>query len=570
MNQTKFLALTAPLALLTAMLIPSGTALALDLDTVIDNQLSFSKDKVKDESKFDSPTDRDILSEASVGDFALYEDVVTVGGQSVDALVTYTAGVNMNSDSIGDLSTCDGKLEELDDQGVDRFLSVETNADSTCTAGATESSATVTVEFQNGSTGRPVTLENVTINVYDVDSHQFVDFQGFSSYTLSMPVDDEGTLIETTIITPNDLTGGKYRFQADGTSTDTDPFSEGFFQSPDDPYTLSRVTVTYDAISSIDLVMGALTAGNGGANFDFDFSVGESWDYDGGGSLEGEPVTITAVSYEISYSLNGGQGITPTSTNGTGTQSIASGNPTRTGFDFVGWNTRADGTGTTLISGDSYTPGRDTVLYAEWETDSPTPYSGPIITDIGEDNIAAPYQTFGGQTVRVDGDRLSGVTKVFIDGKEGTVVSTADDHFVMIFPDGLTPGTYDLLVQSSIGRLTYLDGFLVTAASENFAAANVACDGVEPSWWTQRISDTEAKAYIKCPEVGQKYRILQQTGGSGSYDSIFAKTLNDENDQTQVFNEFGRYIVRTIDLEDINRIRIRVDDEELWKVRYNR
>ena len=139
----------------------------------------------------------------------------------------------------------------------------------------------------------------------------------------------------------------------------------------------------------------------------------------------------------------------------------------------------------------------------------------------------------------------------------------------MISPEGLTPGTYDLVVQSSIGNLSYKDGFVVTDASANFAAASAACEGVEPSWWTQRISDTEAKAYIKCPAVGQKYRILHQTGGSGSYDSIFAKTLTDENDTTQVFNEFGRYIVRTIDLEDINRIRIRVDDVELWKVRYN-
>ena len=100
--------------------------------------------------------------------------------------------------------------------------------------------------------------------------------------------------------------------------------------------------------------------------------------------------------------------------------------------------------------------------------------------------------------------------------------------------------------------------------------ANAICDGVAPSWWTQRISDTQAKAYIKCPAVGEKYRILQQTGGSGSYDSIFAKTLTDENDSTQVFNEFGRYIVRTIDLENINRIRVTVGENQMVQVRYNR
>jgi hypothetical protein len=48
------------------------------------------------------------------------------------------------------------------------------------------------------------------------------------------------------------------------------------------------------------------------------------------------------------------------------------------------------------------------------------------------------------------------------------------------------------------------------------------------------------------------------------------KYLEMKTSSRAVFNEFGRYIVRTIDLEDINRIRIRVDDVELWKVRYDR
>jgi hypothetical protein len=201
---------------------------------------------------------------------------------------------------------------------------------------------------------------------------------------------------------------------------------------------------------------------------------------------------------------------------------------------------------------------------------SPAPYSGPIVTDIGEDNISSPFATSGGQQVRVDGERLSTVSNVFVDGKEGTVVSTADDHFVMIVPEGITEGTYDLVISTSFGNLTYLDGFVFSSTGANNEVANAACEGDEPSYWTQRISDTQAKAYIKCPAVGEKYRILQQTGGSGEYTSIFAKTLTDENDTTQVFNEFGRYIVRTIDLENINRLRITVDDEELWKVRYNR
>ena len=230
-----------------------------------------------------------------------------------------------------------------------------------------------------------------------------------------------------------------------------------------------------------------------------------------------------------------------------------------------------DQSGTTRTT--PFTSGAEFLAIAQTQSVTPAPYSGPIITDIGEDNISAPFQTFSGQQVRVDGERLSTVSMVFVDNQAGEVLSASDDHFLMTFPFGIEPGTYDLVISSAIGNLTYLDGFFFSSTGgstgDGNQAANAACEGVETSYWTQRISDTQAKAYLKCPEVGKKYRILQQTGGSGEYTSILAKTLTDENDTTQVFNEFGRYIVRTIDLEAINRIRIRVDDVELWKVRYN-
>ena len=89
------------------------------------------------------------------------------------------------------------------------------------------------------------------------------------------------------------------------------------------------------------------------------------------------------------------------------------------------------------------------------------------------------------------------------------------------------------------------------------------------TYWTKRISQTEVKVYIKNPEPGKKYRILHQTGGSGTFESVFVKTIESTTDSSLRFNAQGRYIVRTIDLDEINRIRIRIDDDEVWKVRYN-
>lgn len=42
--------------------------------------------------------------------------------------------------------------------------------------------------------------------------------------------------------------------------------------------------------------------------------------------------------------------------------------PTREGYNFVGWNTRPDGTGTSYQPGDSFTtPEGNLTLYAQWE-----------------------------------------------------------------------------------------------------------------------------------------------------------------------------------------------------------
>ena len=72
--------------------------------------------------------------------------------------------------------------------------------------------------------------------------------------------------------------------------------------------------------------------------------------------------------YTISYNANGGS-------NAPGDQSkienksisLSSSNPTRTGYTFVNWNTKKDGSGTTYKAGASYNSNADLTLYAQWK-----------------------------------------------------------------------------------------------------------------------------------------------------------------------------------------------------------
>ncbi len=78
-----------------------------------------------------------------------------------------------------------------------------------------------------------------------------------------------------------------------------------------------------------------------------------------------------AATYTISYNGNGNTGGTVPS-NQTKNQAVAitlatnSGNLTKSGFAFLGWNTQANGSGTDYASGATYTTDSNQLLYAQW------------------------------------------------------------------------------------------------------------------------------------------------------------------------------------------------------------
>ena len=71
--------------------------------------------------------------------------------------------------------------------------------------------------------------------------------------------------------------------------------------------------------------------------------------------------------YAIKYNANGGSGAPSSQTKTYGTAlTLSSTKPTRTGYTFKCWNTKADGSGTNYNVGASYTSNAATTLYAVW------------------------------------------------------------------------------------------------------------------------------------------------------------------------------------------------------------
>ena len=74
-----------------------------------------------------------------------------------------------------------------------------------------------------------------------------------------------------------------------------------------------------------------------------------------------------AAVYTISYNANGGSGAPSNQTKDGGIDlTLSSIVPTRSGFAFAGWNTQADGSGTSYASGATFTGNANTTLYAQW------------------------------------------------------------------------------------------------------------------------------------------------------------------------------------------------------------
>ncbi|MCF8529344.1 MAG: InlB B-repeat-containing protein [Aquiluna sp.] len=141
----------------------------------------------------------------------------------------------------------------------------------------------------------------------------------------------------------------------------------------------------------------------------------------------------TLATYTVSYDSNdAGSGSVPasqTKTHGVAlTLASNTGTLAKAGYTFIGWNTRADGLGTTYAAGASYTADADDVLYAKWYRASYTfnfdnNYTGDTdstITYYSGDRVTLPTPTRDGYTLSGWYTASSGGTKV---GDAGYVYS---------------------------------------------------------------------------------------------------------------------------------------------------
>ena len=394
-----------------------------------------------------------IGANATVGFTTRYSNVIT----GVDAILTVIDKNNSTVNNVDRVSTVDN-------------WQIWTNENLGTGGGYVK----YRVDFVVSGSNRPTTLENLAINVGDIDARQYVQFAGPTSYTLG-----SGTqlVVQThSSPTPNNpnIPAGSIRFAetAGAGSTDTDTrywaqvnyasissvdiqlgatvggaalFQVAFGSAAWNGAEVAPVTppaatytVTYNKGDTTATVTGLPnpTSGTGAQtivsstltnNQSQTFlywntrSDGTGVTYTAGDTIvPSTDVTLYAVwstPVTVTYNGNGASGgTTPSSTTGSGAVTVSSpGNLTKPGFDFVGWNTAANGAGLPYEPGDVFVPEANTTLYAMWAAQ-------PLVTPNNPVNI---------------------------DSGAGTPLSGADVNYVI---PGLDPGTQWNLVVDPAGE----------------------------------------------------------------------------------------------------------------------
>jgi uncharacterized repeat protein (TIGR02543 family) len=165
-----------------------------------------------------------------------------------------------------------------------------------------------------------------------------------------------------------------------------------------------------------------------------------------------------ALSRTISYDANHGAGMI-SATVGSGALTVSAGtNYTRSGYTLSGWNTAANGSGTAVALGASYTPTQNETLYAQWVAvpvvSSPVAYAGPNFSAIQNRYVDSVL----GGNLKLTGTQLSGVSKVQVAGKTVKIVSASDSQIELAIPAG-TPGSAEMVITFAAGQMTWANAF---------------------------------------------------------------------------------------------------------------
>ena len=157
------------------------------------------------------------------------------------------------------------------------------------------------------------------------------------------------------------------------------------------------------------------------------------------------------------------------------TLASGSGSLIKSGFNFAGWNTAANGSGTSYAAGASYTLNAALALYAQWTAVNsgggsgggvaPTPPPPPSITSLSRTQVCAVTND-----ITIFGANLNGAN-VKLDGVELVIKSSSSNALVVTLPSGAL-GSKSITVTTANGTTSVAINYL-TASKPKFQSIRI-------------------------------------------------------------------------------------------------
>jgi len=438
---------------------------------------------------------------SSSGDVVRFNNVITIDGQAVDAVIT-TSSLNNATistyDSTANPSTTGSYFQPN--------MTVSTKS-----AGG---SITFTIEFYKAGTytgagtGTAVTLQNVAINSYDIDStgtsasdRQYQIFKGFSRYELA-----NNTLLEASA---QDDGSVKFLYTTNSPQNVTDIYAD-----------TTRVKVYYDSITSFVIESGTDKVGSanvqGTAYFALDFSVGPAWT--GATTITNTPapnITYDSTGFVESSANDGSVSTTRTITLANGT--------------FTG----SDGQALSGVSFGNVPDGLTAVVTRTSATTATLTFTGHATDHADANDINNISVTFGnaaftsGNASAVTGATRGDISIDFADPAPNTPASIGGDASGAVTEDASSPNLSDsgtlTISDPDSGEAHFRTDPGDIAASEGaLGNLSITADGV----WTYTVANS-AVQYLKDGETKTETFTVRSTDGTTHDIAITITGVND-------------------------------------------
>ncbi len=162
---------------------------------------------------------------------------------------------------------------------------------------------------------------------------------------------------------------------------------------------------------------------------------------------------------EVTFDANGGSGAMASQLS-SAPASLSANSFVRTGHEFTGWNTAADGSGTSYSDQATFTFATSGTLYAQWRANqapAPSRYEGPTV-ELREVLVQSSQPT----KVVVRGNKLDRIGSIQILGKEIAIESQDKGQLTFTYTPTAV-GVFNVEFFSEYGKLTALDAITVVA-----------------------------------------------------------------------------------------------------------